>query len=58
MDQTGDDRCVDARFLKLWWKVQRTKDARDLGPYFLHIQKLVAAPPPIETMHEITDYDE
>jgi hypothetical protein len=58
ISQYGRENPLDTRFMKLRLKVIRSWDARDLGPYFFDVKKLVDAPPPIETMHEIYDYNE
>jgi hypothetical protein len=41
--------------MKVRLKVLRSGDARDLGPYFHNIQKLLVIEP--ETMHEQSGYD-
>jgi hypothetical protein len=35
---------LDTRFMKLRLKAMRSWDARDLGPYFFNVKKLVNAP--------------
>ena len=56
--QYGKQNPLDTRFMKLRLKAMRSWDARDLGPFFFDVKKLADAPPPIETMHEIYDYNE
>jgi hypothetical protein len=51
---------IRMRFWKFRVKATASGDAKDLGPYFFEVQKILDAPPPppIEGMHEIPGYDE